>query len=159
MTPIQGLQAFDPSTDPLGIGLKQRAAVNQQPYPGFGPLPDPQWEGFFQAMNEAGVDKIGGGQSPAGSNQLTGTQTPTDFSGTETYGGNKGPTYLGSTPPSAAASPWGLGGTGPSAAMLNPPGIPSVPNPNRLTEPSAPITGLQAAKPMKKSTIQPLAGR
>lgn len=143
MTPIQGLQSFDPSTDPLGIGLQQRAAANRQPYPGFGPLPDPQWEGYFQAMNEAGVNKVAGA-NPAGTNQLTGFQPPTDFSGTETYGGNRGPSYSGSVPGASGA-----------------PNIPMT-NPNRFTEPGgpdAPMNGLQAAAPMKKSTIQPLAGR
>jgi|ERR1035437_3667423 hypothetical protein len=168
MNPIQGLQAFDPSTDPLGIGLKQRAVANQQPYQGFGPLPDPQWQGYFQAINEAGVDKFAGA-NPVGTNQLTGFQAPTDFSGTETYGrnGNRGPYYSGSVPGAAGA-----------------PNIPMT-NPNRFTEPGepdAPLNGLQAAAPqhapvgvadptnyynkkypgaapMLTSTIQPLAGR
>ena len=124
MTPIQGLQSFDPSTDPLGIGLQQRAATNRQPYPGFGPLPDPQWEGFFQAADEAGVSKFAGGASPVESNQLAGFKAPTDFSGTETYGGNqRGPSFMGTTPHS-------------------------------LTEPSAPVAGLQAAAPYTGASQQ-----
>ena len=131
MNPIQGLQAFDPSTDPLGIGLQQQAQARRAAMapPAFNnSLPDPQWDGYFQALNNAGVNNI---------------KSAPDLS-----------TDPGMA--SAAAPPWGLGGTGPSAAMMNPPGILG---PNRLTEPSAPINGLQAAKPMKKSTIQPLAGR
>jgi hypothetical protein len=37
-----------------------------------GPLPDPQWAGFFQALDDAGIRNIQGGPSPTGSTQLTG---------------------------------------------------------------------------------------
>lgn len=79
---------FDPVTDPLGISLKERARQQRQlregvgalqrgqrelQAPGMGlygplhsslgtplsgPIPDPQWEGFFQALNEADVDRL-----------------------------------------------------------------------------------------------------
>lgn len=66
-------QPFDSSTDPLGISLMQRAQANQQAgaqaqtatdYGSnnvlaqgvhmMGPLPDPRWEGFLQALTDAG---------------------------------------------------------------------------------------------------------
>lgn len=49
--------------DPLGVGLRARARDNarlQNPtglHEGF-VLRDPQWDAFFQAMDEAGVDKV-----------------------------------------------------------------------------------------------------
>jgi hypothetical protein len=55
---------FDVNNDPLGIALQSRAADKrfrfQQDHPGssFGPLPDSRWDGFFQAMDEAGVDGV-----------------------------------------------------------------------------------------------------
>ena len=54
---------FDPSTDPLGIGVQQRAkdARWQRIYQGLnpvnGPLPDSRWEGFDQAVSEAAHGK------------------------------------------------------------------------------------------------------
>lgn len=55
--------ASDP--DRLGIGLKSRAKrerMSADPREGFGrhvgPLGDPQWAGFFQALQEAGVDRV-----------------------------------------------------------------------------------------------------
>lgn len=50
---------FDPQSDPLGIGVMSRARENRFKLaakglaPAIGPLPDPQWEGFFQAIAEA----------------------------------------------------------------------------------------------------------
>lgn len=55
---------FDASTDPGGISLMNRARQNRLEYEqqnrgrNFGPLSDPRWDGFFQAMNEAGVSRI-----------------------------------------------------------------------------------------------------
>lgn len=79
---------FDPSQgDPLGqlIGLQARAKQSreamyaQNPMTQTGPLPDPRWDAYFQAVNEAGAGKpvnFTGGPSPEGSNQLTGFQPP-----------------------------------------------------------------------------------
>lgn len=72
---------FDPNSDPLGLGLQARARErrqsiqNLQPQnPGFmsGPLPDQNWDAFFQAVGEANPGKavnFGGGSdasSPVG---------------------------------------------------------------------------------------------
>lgn len=54
---------FDATDDPLGIAVQQRAReqrwqrmlAGQQP--SMGPLPDPRWEGFFQAVSEAGGER------------------------------------------------------------------------------------------------------
>lgn len=62
---------FQPSEDPLGIGLQARAAqrmkdqqVGQDPSgwmnrPIQTVLPDPQWQGWFQALQEAGATNLG----------------------------------------------------------------------------------------------------
>lgn len=67
---------FDAASDPLGVGLRSRAAdyktLWQQTadqnardhgqlvsFGHIGPLSDPSTDAFFQAMQEAGVDKIG----------------------------------------------------------------------------------------------------
>lgn len=175
MNPIQGLSSaypranqngpYDPATD---TGLVHIGAD----IPGYGgSWADPHDPSYNQALQEAanarsfGTPSYLGGPGGAIANSMpiipeamnalsdtTGQQykfAKNAFSGLPTD----------QPPSSTEAPPWGLGGTGPSAAMMNPPGIPPTPNPNRLTEPSAPITGLQAAKPIKKSTIQPLAGR
>ncbi len=75
---------FDPSTDPLGIGVGQRARERRLrsllETPGSptlaGPLADPRWDAYFQAADEAAGEmpvKFGGSTySPEGSNQLTG---------------------------------------------------------------------------------------
>jgi len=87
---------FELPDDPTGAGLKIRAAghrrnfqdqeaerykVLQQAFPGIGmygpmrsslgkmssgPLPDPAWEGLFQAMSERGVSKVKGAAEPFG---------------------------------------------------------------------------------------------
>lgn len=50
--------------DPLGNAVQGRGMQRRfefaQEHPGtsFGPLPDPKWEGLFQAMQEQGVDKV-----------------------------------------------------------------------------------------------------
>lgn len=54
---------FNPAEDPLGIAVQGRAQAARQSrhlnedwgHPTFGPLPDPKWDGFFQAMKEQGV--------------------------------------------------------------------------------------------------------
>lgn len=57
---------WDQSQDPLGIALmgRAKAARDKQHLDSMsnvnsmqvgGPAPDPKWDGFFQAMNEAGV--------------------------------------------------------------------------------------------------------
>lgn len=69
-----------PGDDSLGIALQQRAAASRQQqhlttdwnHPTFGPLPDPKWDGLFQAMDEQHVDKVAGGPSPSGSNAFRG---------------------------------------------------------------------------------------
>lgn len=54
---------FDPTTDPLGLGLQARArdrrwqdVVKGNVNP-IGPLPDPQWDAFFQAVKESNPGK------------------------------------------------------------------------------------------------------
>lgn len=49
--------------DPLGIGLRSRAAQaktrrNPTGLGSMGPLGDPQWDAFFQALDENGVDRL-----------------------------------------------------------------------------------------------------
>jgi hypothetical protein len=70
--------------DPLGLGVQARAAQERQKQAidsmntedinskmiG-GPLPDPAWEGFLQAMNEHNVGKVVGANVP-GSQQMSG---------------------------------------------------------------------------------------
>jgi hypothetical protein len=79
----------DPVEDPLGInlqarGMAHRAAYDQaewerNPYAKSGPLPNPMWEGFHQALQERGVDRLVGGASPAGSHQLTGQNVQPNY--------------------------------------------------------------------------------
>lgn len=138
MNPIQGLQQFDPSSDPSGIALQQRAQarrqvdMNENPYAHMmGPLPDPQWDGYFQALGEAGVDKLAGGASPAESRQLTGYNT-NGAVGTEEYGGRRGMEFTG--------SPY----QPPVQQSYN---FPGATTPPPMASPQAPMTGLQAAAP------------
>jgi hypothetical protein len=78
---------FNPVNDPLGqlITLQQQAqekrfgAAVDNPSTQVGPLPDPNWDAYFGAVNETGAGKpvnFTGGPSPEGSNQLTGFQPP-----------------------------------------------------------------------------------
>lgn len=56
---------WDAQTDPLGIGLQSRAANRrftygvQNPGSNFGPGHSSAWDGYFQALNEAGVSNLG----------------------------------------------------------------------------------------------------
>lgn len=57
--------AFNAADDPLGIAVQGRAQQARQAqhlkdwgHPTFGPLPDPKWDGFFQAMGEQGVTGV-----------------------------------------------------------------------------------------------------
>lgn len=67
--------------DPLGIALKDRAQQQRFAYqtgegwgiPQLGPLPDPAWQGLFQALSERGVDRLVGGEAP-GSNAFVGVE-------------------------------------------------------------------------------------
>lgn len=69
--------------DPLGISVQARGMdrrfnyAQQHPGSSFGPLPNPMWEGLFQALQEQGVDNVVGGNAPnsnafVGQKQLTG---------------------------------------------------------------------------------------
>lgn len=70
--------------DPLGLGLQQRGMeswhedqATRDPNFLSGPLPDPKWEGYLQALHERGVDRLtGGNAAPVGtqpaSSQLVG---------------------------------------------------------------------------------------
>lgn len=67
--------------DPLGIGVQQRgmqhamyAGISGQRAPG-GPLPDPQWEGLFQALAEHNVNKVGGAPELHGA-AISGVEQP-----------------------------------------------------------------------------------
>ena len=66
-TSLRGLQqatnphGFDPSEDPTGIALMARARQNRFQYQTehpesmmSGPLPDPRWDAWLQAVSEAG---------------------------------------------------------------------------------------------------------
>jgi hypothetical protein len=84
--------------DPLGVDVQTRGLANaraaqqdlidrsyteQNPLLATsaitGPLPDPKWAGFFQSLRDAGVTKLRGGASPAGSTQLTGESLGTGW--------------------------------------------------------------------------------
>lgn len=55
---------FDARTDPAGASLKARAGARRDTYryqnlgKNMGPLSDPAWDGFMQAMGEAGVSGL-----------------------------------------------------------------------------------------------------
>lgn len=89
---------FDPQQDPLGLGLQARARARRQSLqtlhpsdPAFmsGPLPDQNWDAFFQAVGEANPGKstsFAGGTAPD-SNQLVGLQ-PNALTGNGSHGEN-----------------------------------------------------------------------
>lgn len=95
---LQGLQTYNPLIDPSGNALRAQAQqtnlVSQQQQMARdygsdgstpdvlaqgvhaqGPLHDPNWDAFFQALNNSGASKLKGGPSPAGSVQITGLQS------------------------------------------------------------------------------------
>jgi hypothetical protein len=101
-------------TDPTGILLKRQGmdtylankdAQRQQDYGPTGnaidqavhmtgPLPDPQWQAFFQALQNQGVTKVRGATTPADqvrnadTNQIRGTSAQPDyFTGGDTFMG------------------------------------------------------------------------
>lgn len=90
---------FDPNEDPLGLGLKARARERRWAEsvmnPGAqafmsGPLPDQDWDAFFQAVEESNPGKavnFAGGTAPSGSKQLVGFQ-PNALTGEGTHGEN-----------------------------------------------------------------------
>lgn len=75
---------FDPQSDPLGLGLQQRARekrqLDQNANPAAqaymsGPLVDPNMDAWFQALGEAGGGKqmkLAGGAPEGGTHQLAG---------------------------------------------------------------------------------------
>ena len=118
----------------LGIGVKQRAAehraADERAHPadltspglnGINVLPDPNWDGFFQALRERGVTGVRGGPSPKGSNQLRGTSVQPDFfTGGDTFMGRPtAPTDI-SIARETAEGPFGKfgAGTGGQSASL-----------------------------------------
>lgn len=73
---------WNPQVDPLGLNLQQKvrdrrfqAAVNGLQSP-IGPLPDPKWDAFFEAADEAGNGKPVKFGSDAGSEQSDVTADP-----------------------------------------------------------------------------------
>lgn len=54
---------FSPQSDPLGVGLQNRARQHRFELAAaglespIGPLPDPQWDAYFQAIGEAANGK------------------------------------------------------------------------------------------------------
>src|SRR5262245_66626675 len=76
--------------DPLGIDLQTRGLENawrqRQQFGPIGPQPDPRWAGFFQALEDAGVDKLVAGPSAPGSTQLRGQSVQPRFLGRGTAG-------------------------------------------------------------------------
>src|SRR5882672_6996835 len=74
--------------DPLGLAVQGRArdadiaARLHGQVPIGGPLPDLRWQGFFQALDDAGVSRLVGGPSAPGSNQIRGQSVMPRSSGT-----------------------------------------------------------------------------
>jgi len=70
--------------DPSGIDLMTRGMENAwrnrlatgSP---IGPLPDPRWAGFFQALEDQGVNRLVGGPSAPGSNQIRGESVQPNY--------------------------------------------------------------------------------
>jgi hypothetical protein len=89
---------FDPQSDPLGLALMARARARRQAQQAVnpaaqayasGPLPNENWDAFFQAVEEANPGKavkFAGGTAP-GSNQLVGFQ-PNALMGAGSHGEN-----------------------------------------------------------------------
>lgn len=84
---------FDPASDPLGIALQGRArdARQQQQLADpqsmtMGPLPDPQWDGFFQAVHESNGGAPTTFAGPKGPALGYDTNNGMMGAGTETYG-------------------------------------------------------------------------
>jgi hypothetical protein len=103
---------FDPATDPDGTALMQRAAAARQADhlsqmgldyglsgPGggvgqvlgqavhqMGPLPDPRWDGYFEAVNEAAGGKPVSFAGSSGPDLGYDTNNGTFLAGAETYG-------------------------------------------------------------------------
>lgn len=77
------MDTFASNPDPLGLDVKGRArekrlaASLQGLIPVGGPLPDPNWEGYLQSLDDQNVSTLQAGESPDNSNQLTGF-SPTD---------------------------------------------------------------------------------
>ncbi len=143
MNPIQGLQqAFGQgSDDPIGIALQQRAKATYQqrqledPMQMQGHLFDPQWDTYLQALNEAGVDKFTGPST---------TSSPIGTSSNQLQGYSAQPAQIAPYD-SKQGGPFGAMGAGTGGIESRPPS-----NSFRLTEPSAPVAGLQNAQPKKK---------
>ena len=118
VTPSIGTQPWNATTDPLGVNIQNQGMRTTQSYDRsqaasdygivapdqamgqsigqavhqMGPLEDPQWAGFFQAVSDAGggksVSYAGSSNGDPNSNQLTGydTNNGTVGAGTEVYG-------------------------------------------------------------------------
>ncbi len=85
--PIPPGGGADAQNDPLGLGVKSRgmqtrlaAAMLEHAGPGNN-LPMREWEGFKQALAERGVDRLAGGPSAEGSNQIRGTSVQPNYVG------------------------------------------------------------------------------
>lgn len=131
-------------TDPSGILLKRQGmetflanqeAQRQKDYgPGgsaidqavhmTGPMPDPQWQAFFQALQNQGVTKIATGKTPAdqvrnadpSTNQFRGESVQPDyFTGGDTFMGRHTTPYVGDDPTYAGRP--GLDITPPTTAL------------------------------------------
>lgn len=102
---MAGLQSFGQgSTDPLGVALKLRARDSrnafeqaQGPNPFMsGPLADPNWDAYGQAMQEQGIEEGLGGISPKGvghpegSNQFVGRSQQPGIYDLTSYGQKPG---------------------------------------------------------------------
>ncbi len=91
---IASLQsAVGGSDDPLGIAVMQRAKQNRLQYEmahpesmQSGPLPDPRWDGYFQAVDEAAGGRPVDFAGSAGPDLGFDTNNGTVGAGTEVYG-------------------------------------------------------------------------
>lgn len=88
----QQVQPFDPSTDPLGVALKARAqqqrftAMANGTAPRQGPLPDPNWDAYFLAVQDAAGGRPVDFAGSAGRDLGYDTNNGTMGAGTEVYG-------------------------------------------------------------------------